>query len=118
MGRSLTDLAPASSRGGRPAQLTARKNKVELSRPAPFSRVVYDRLRDPMGRFPLSEEDLVGMLVAGNDSLRKMYAAAGPGKGKAKATGTPKPPLKVAAGLLNGEVVVLEHDYLGSLQLA
>jgi hypothetical protein len=112
IGASAANFAPGDSRGGPGSRPVVRENKVEVVHPAPFSQVVYDRLTDEMGRFSLSEKDLVGMLKAGGDHLRKP---------KPDTTGqdsVPFQPLKRALTLLHAEATVLNIDHLQSLQVA
>ncbi|KAH6844525.1 hypothetical protein B0I37DRAFT_432846 [Chaetomium sp. MPI-CAGE-AT-0009] len=139
IGEPITNTAPANSntRNRNRNPLAARKQKLELAVPAPFSRAVLARLRDPHGRFVLSEADLVEMLVGSGHALMvKVYGeggggggAAGTGTGKGKGKGNakarsgtgagPKPsPLRHAALLLHAEVPVLEHGYLDALRVA
>jgi hypothetical protein len=130
IGESITNTAPANTstrNRGSDVPLATRKQKLELTVPAPFSRAVVARLRDPHGRVSLSEADLVEMLLGtGHAMMRKVYgdspvADAGKGKGKGKAlnmTGPKPAPLKHASLLLHAEVPVLEHEYLDALRVA
>jgi hypothetical protein len=130
IGESITNTASANTstrNRGSDVPLATRKQKLELTVPAPFSRAVLARLRDPHGRVSLSEADLVEMLLGtGHAMMRKVYgggpaADAGKEKGKGKAVKTtgPKPaPLKHASLLLYAEVPVLEHEYLDAIRVA
>ncbi|KAK3290843.1 uncharacterized protein B0H64DRAFT_478708 [Chaetomium fimeti] len=138
IGESITNTAPANTRNRRNnTPLATRKQKLELTPPAPFSRAVIARLRDPHGRFSLSEPDLVEMLVgSGHALMAKVYGGGARGadrrvdrgagasvgeEGKAGPKPKPKPkpsPLRHAALLLHAEVPVLEHGYLDAVRVA
>jgi hypothetical protein len=128
IGRSVVSAAPASSRrsGGAGAgpSLAARKSKMELSSPAPFSRLVQARLQDPQGRSSLTGEDLVGLLVgSGNPMMKKIYGESVSTSSSASSGASRKPPVSMsplqhAALLLHAEVPTLEHDYVSSVRVA
>jgi hypothetical protein len=110
VGWSMANLAP-TSRGG---SLAARKNKLELAAPAPFSRATERQLRDPLGRVSLTEAGLIEMLRAASPRLEQVYSSARAGAGA-----LPSPsPLQHAALLLHAEGPMLGHDYLSSMEVA
>jgi hypothetical protein len=63
-----------------------------------------------MGRFSLTEDDLIGMLVSSSPAMKKVYREGG--------GGAQPSPLQHAATLLHTEILLLGHDYLSSIRVA